>query len=183
MSTPSGAFVFSALLLAGFCAGAQTEYQTQVKTWQKTRDDLKQRARKALAGEAARDKAGDCPNADTTLAQRECLQAEDVKTQANYKAFTSALRAILASPYPEPPGAKPVSGPTGPEPTAAQRAVEFDRLEAAFQAYRELAQKAAYNEYAGGTLAPVAEMEASQELLRSHMRELARLYDNELSNR
>ncbi len=125
----------------------------------------------------------DCPNADTTLAAEQCLAAEIAKTQSNYAAFAGSIRAILALAYPTMPGQQPVSGPSGTPPSAGDRVAEFDRLEAESKRYREDAGTAAYNQYKGGTAAPVFEAETEQRLLRLHLQEMAFIYEAELSDR
>jgi hypothetical protein len=93
-----------------------------------------------------------CPDANTTRAEEECLSSDIQKTQSNYLAFTGAIRAMLALPYPAMPAEAPVSGPTGTPLTSGERVAEFDRLEAEAKAYREDAAKAAYDQYKSGTL-------------------------------
>ena len=108
---------------------------------------------------------------------------EITKTQSNYTAFAGSIRAMLALAYPTMPGQQPVSGPTGTPPSASERVAEFDRLEAQSKRYREDAARAAYNQYKGGTEAPVFASEAEQRLLRLHLQELAFIYEAELANR
>lgn len=116
-------------------------------------------ARAALAAERAREKAGQCQTANNTLAEEDCLHSEMDKTQGNYAAFVKAIRQQLSG----------------------ERAAEFDQLESQSKQYRENASKAAFNEYAGGTLAPVFALEAEQKLLRLHMEEIAFVYGEQLS--
>ena len=94
----------------------------------------------------------------------------------NYAAFAGALRAMLADPYPQTPAEQQGSGPEGTPLSAAEQVAEFDRLEAQAKAYRLAAAKAAFDQYKGGSLAPVFSGEASQKLLRLHMEELAFVY-------
>jgi hypothetical protein len=162
------------------CAGLALA-QTPASTLQR-RNELRAAAQTALNAETTREKAGDCPDATTTRAQEECLDAEMRKTELNYAAFASAIRAMLALADPAIPGQPPVSGPTGIPLTAEQRLAEFDRLEAESKAYREAAAKVAFDQYKGGTLAPVFSLEAAQKLLRLHLQEMAFVYGNELSN-
>jgi hypothetical protein len=160
------------------CAGLALA-QTPASTLQR-RNELRAAAQTALNAEEAREKAGDCPDATTTRAQEECLNGEMRKTEANYAAFASAIRAMLDLSYAG--SAQPISGPTGIPLTPEQRVAEFDRLEAESKAYRESAVKAAFDQYKGGTLAPVFSLEAAQKLLRLHLQEMAFVYGNELSN-
>jgi hypothetical protein len=160
------------------CAGLALA-QTPASTVQR-RDELRTAAQTALNAEMAREKAGDCPDATTTRAQEECLGAEMRKTDASYAAFASAIRAMLGLSYST--STQPSSGPTGIPLTPEQRVAEFDRLEAESKAYREAAAKVAFDQYKGGTLAPVFSLEAAQKLLRLHLQEMAFVYGNELSN-
>ncbi len=161
---------------------AQAPPPPQIANWQNQRANLRKQAQTALAAESARESTGDCPDANTTRAQEQCLTAEHTKTEANYAVFVQAIRSMLALAYPTPPGQKPISGPSGTPLTSDELLAEFDRLEAESKQYREHATKAAYDQYKGGTLAPVFSMEATQKLLRLHMHEIAFLYGNLLSN-
>jgi hypothetical protein len=158
----------------------QKQYQADVALWLTHRNELRTQAQNARNAEMAREKAGDCPNANTTRAQEECLAAEGRKTQANYAAFATAIRAMLALSYPTQagePAALPETPPTG------ERAAEFDRLEAESKAYRDDAVKAARDQFTGGTLAPVFALEAAQKLLRLHLQEMGFIYGEELTDR
>ncbi len=161
----------------------QVAYQQASAAWLVQYNALRQQAQAPYNQEMAREKAGDCPNADSTRAEEECLGHEITLTQANYAAVTTALRALLGLEHPTMPGEQPAFGPTGTPPTSQQRVAEFDRLEAASAAYRKLAATAAYNEYKGGSLAPVFAAQAEQRLTRSHLEELAFVYETEFSNR
>jgi hypothetical protein len=163
------------------CAGLALA-QTPASTPLAQSNALRIAAQNALDVEMARAKTADCPDASTTRAQEECLSAEMQKTQGNYAAFAGAIRAMLGLSYATTPGEQPVLGPTGTPLTPEQRVAEFDRLEAESKAYRETAAKAAYDQYKGGTLAPVFSLEATLKLLRLHLQEMAFLYGEELSN-
>jgi hypothetical protein len=89
---------------------------------------------------------------------------------------------MLALAYPTMPGDQPVSGPTGTPLTSTERVTEFDQLEAQSKRFRDDGVRAAYDQYKGGTLAPVFAAEAGQRLLRLHLQELAFIYGEELSN-
>jgi hypothetical protein len=161
----------------------QRQYQAESAQWLKQYLALRAKAQAALAAEMAREKAGDCPDADSTRVAEECLSSEIDKTQANYTAFVNAIRAMLTLAPPAMSGEVASPGPTGMPLTANERVAEFDQLEAQSKRYREDAARAAYNQYKGGTHAPVFEAEAEQRLLRLHLQELAFIYDAELSNR
>jgi hypothetical protein len=89
---------------------------------------------------------------------------------------------MLSLSYPTMPGALPTLGPTGTPPTAAESVAEFDRLEAESSQYRQHAVTAAYNQFKGGSEAPVFAQEAEQRLLRLHLQALAFVYGELLSN-
>ncbi|HTC74744.1 MAG TPA: hypothetical protein VK684_04165 [Edaphobacter sp.] len=161
----------------------QQRYQAETAQWLKQSLALRIQAQAALAEETAREKAGDCPNADTTLATEQCLTEEITKTQSNYLTFVSSIRAMLALAHPTMPGEQPGSGPTAIPPSASERVAEFEQLEVHSKQYRGEATRAAYNQYKGGTLAPVFAAQATQRLLRLHIQELAFIYEAELENR
>lgn len=160
----------------------QVRYRTQIEEWRTARQELRAKANAALEAEMARERTGDCPNAVSTRAAEECLNAEIATTEKNYLAFTSALRAMLALPYPASSGQQPIAGPTGTPPTSAELTAQFDRIENESKKYRDLCVNAAYNQFKGGTEAPVFALEAQQRLLRLHLHELSFLYTDELSN-
>ena len=61
--------------------------------------------------------------------------------------------------------------------STSEQVAEFDQLQRDWQQYEQTALSAAYDQFKSGTEAPAAEGEASQALLRSHMHEIAFLYD------
>jgi uncharacterized protein YecT (DUF1311 family) len=62
----------------------------------------------------------------------------------------------------------------------AQYAAEFDGLEKAWQQFRELACKAAFHQFNGGTGAPSFQIQCELKLARDHMRELDLIYGSDL---
>jgi lysophospholipase L1-like esterase len=159
----------------------QKDFQAEMAQYLSQHEALSAKAQAALEAEMDREKKGDCPDARTTFAVEQCLSTEIEKTQANYAIFAGAIRAMLALSVPTMPGEPPSIGPTGASPTATEDANEFDQLEAESKQYRDHAAAAAYNQYRGGTEAPVAE--AQQRLLRLHFQEVAFIYESLLSNR
>jgi hypothetical protein len=160
----------------------QQHFQSEIANWISQCSVLRDKAQAALDSEIAREKIGDCPNAASTRAAEECLTTEMEKTQANYTAFANSLRTMLGLAYPTMPGDQPASGPTGMPLTPTERVAEFDQLEAQSKHFRDDGVRAAYNQYKGGTLAPVFAAEAGQRLLRLHLQEFAFIYGEELSN-
>ena len=109
-------------------------------------------------------------------AKQICLEKASKVTDANYATFTGAIREILALVDPD----SPESGPTGMPPMADESVQEFDALQSTWEQYRKIATDAAYDEYKGGTYAPVFDEEVDQKLIRAHMRELDYIYDGAL---
>jgi|ERR1700722_8283573 len=154
----------------------QQEYQSKFQNYLAQRRALQQRAAKAFNAESSRDKAGDCKNANNTRDIEICLQKESEITAKNYSSFTEAIRDLLRLAPPE-SHQPPTSGPTGTPLDAEASTKEFDNLQTAWQQYRKIGTATAYDQYKGGTAAPVFSMEADQELMRAHMRELNFIYD------
>lgn len=161
----------------------QKVFQSEMSQYRSQREAWRLKARAALNAEMDREKRGDCRAAQSTVAVEQCLSTEIKSTQENYTVFAKAIRAMLALSVPTMSGQSPSSGPTGTPATPNDNVTEFDKLEAESKQYREHATTAAYNQYKGGTAAPVAEAEAEQRLLRLHLQEIAFLYDALLQNR
>lgn len=153
----------------------QQEYQQQFQVFLKQRQALQAQAQKAFNDEMGREKNDPCNAQASTVGAEECLSRESKLTDSNYTAFTSSIRAILALKAPQ-IGPAPVSGPTGTPLTSEELVKEFDKLESAWQQYRDLVPGTAYDQYKGGTLAPVFDGECGQQVVRSHMRELNQIY-------
>ncbi len=155
----------------------QQELQKKFKSYLAQRKELQKQAAKAFDAEAVRTKVGDCKTPSNTRHSETCLDKESEITEKNYSAFTGAIRELLVLTSPD--SAQPAaSGPTGTPPSTEERIRELDNLETAWQQYRKIGTTAAFSQYKGGTHAPVFSMEASQELVRSHMRELNFIYDD-----
>jgi uncharacterized protein YecT (DUF1311 family) len=183
--------LFSAMIIPGSLTGQnsarpkkvltpeQQEFQRKVASYMIQRKALQEQAAKAFDAETAREKAGDCKNVGTTRDVETCLGKETEITETNYSAFTGAIRELLSLSYPEFSGPA-ASIPTEAPPTAEDLVKEFDALQTAWQQYRKLGTNAEYNQYKDGRLAPVLSATMSQELVRSHMRELRSIYDGPL---
>lgn len=154
----------------------QQELQKRFKSYRAQREALQMEAAKAFDAEAARGKSGDCKNASDTRGVEICLAKEGEITEANYSAFTRAIRELLNLAYPS-SNQPATSGPTGTPPDTDDLTREFDNLQIAWQQYRKIGTSTGYDQYKGGTLAPVFSIEVDQELVRSHMRELSFIYD------
>jgi uncharacterized protein YecT (DUF1311 family) len=157
----------------------QQEFQRKVASFMVQRKALQEQAAKAFDAETARGKTGDCKNAGTTLDVEACLAKEMEITETNYSAFTGAIRKLLSVTYPE--FSQQASSARTRMPTDAEDLVkEFDALQSAWEQYRKIGTTAAYNQYKGGSIAPVSSAMTDQELVRSHMRELNSIYDGPL---
>ncbi|HEY4838484.1 MAG TPA: hypothetical protein VIH72_07760 [Candidatus Acidoferrales bacterium] len=184
------ALVFSALIIPGQLTGQDTtqpenaptpeqELQRKISSYMFQREALQKKAAKAFDAETAREKAGDCKDARTTRDIEICLEKESEITETNYSEFTGGIRELLSLGYPE--TAEPAAaGPTGTPPTTEDLVKEFDALQSTWQQYRKIGTTAAYNQYKGGSIAPVSSAMMGQELVRSHMRELSSIYDGSL---
>lgn len=140
---------------------------------------LRAQAKKAFDAEMAREKAGDCPAAKTTIEFNVCYNEAIKITDQNLKIYEEAIRGILELKFPSVPG-ELTYGPSGPILTPEQEAAEFDHSEQLWHAYLEAATTSARHQFGGGTGAPGFEMETHLRLVRSHMRELDNMYGNAL---
>lgn len=157
----------------------QQAYQEELKRVRAERDRLRAAAKQAFDGEMAREKAGDCPAAQTTYDFNMCYSKQNAITGENYKAYTGAVRALLGLKYPLAPGVKegPLPpGPAGPQLTPEENVTEFDKTESLWAAYKEAECTVAFHQFGGGTGGPSAEMECRLRLMRSHMRDLDSIY-------
>jgi hypothetical protein len=181
---PVFGFLFSVMLVP-FISGLQAQSPRgassrspsalQTESYLATRTRLSSAAKTAFILEMAREKAGDCKDASSTLDAVTCFAKEGQITTSNYEAMTRNLRALLALADADAPAS--VVGPTGEALTPAQQAAEFDRLQENWDVYRKTVQSAAYDQFKGGTAAPVSNALADQMVVRSHMQELAAIYD------
>lgn len=135
-------------------------------------EKFKQSGRKAYSGEEAREKAGICPNVMNTLEINQCLQKEVQITMENYRAYTSALRAVevLASPY------ERASGDISGTASVTSLAKAFDKAESAWHHYYKSQCSAAYEAYRDGTIALSMELTCRLQLIRDRMHELEAIY-------
>jgi predicted aminopeptidase len=130
--------------------------------------------------EMSREKSGDCKDASSTHDAVICLGKQGQITTENYEAMTRSLRALLA--LSDADAVTATAGPTGKALTPAQQAAEFDGLQQNWDVYRKTVQSAAYDQFEGGTEAPISNALADQMVMRSHMKELASIYDFILGN-
>jgi uncharacterized protein YecT (DUF1311 family) len=159
----------------------QLAYQQAIKEYNAKSKELRAAAIAAYNAELAREKAPECPDADNTRDINMCLGHEVELTEANYKAFTTALRGMLALPEPAVPGAPtPYMGPTGPEGTPATNTAAFDAAESAWQAYAKAECSAMDTLWRGGTIVNSIVAECELRMARARMHELDNAYDMQL---
>jgi len=125
----------------------------------------------------AREKAGDCPDARTTMAMNQCYGGAIESSEVNYRTYVADLRAMLA----QGPDSS-TNGPTGRSLTRQEFLTRFDQEEAAWQKYREAMLSGADGLYRGGTIVNVMSATCNLMLLRSHMRELVAVYGEYFSH-
>lgn len=92
---------------------ASTEQKPEWKTYYARLDSFRSRGTAALEAELAREKAGDCPNAQSTYEINMCLTAEMKTTQSNYEAYVRAIGGLLRAPTPSSVPANPKDPSTG----------------------------------------------------------------------
>jgi uncharacterized protein YecT (DUF1311 family) len=155
----------------------QVAFQQALKDYNAQMDKLRATALGAYSAEMAREKVPECPDAGTTYAINMCLVHEGEITDANYKTFTRAVRAMLALPGPAVPGLPmPVIGPSGPEGTPATNTAAFDKAEAAWQTYARAECDAVDTYWRGGTIVNAMDGECGLRLSRARMKEADDLY-------
>jgi uncharacterized protein YecT (DUF1311 family) len=155
----------------------QIIYQAQMKTYSAEIARLRDVANSAYSAEIAREKAGDCPNVATTYDINMCLSHEEEITEANYKAFITAFRAILALPQPTIPGVKyPILGPSGPEATPETDTAAFDAAESAWHTYATAECNAVDTDWRGGTIVNSMVGQCNLRMARARLHELDTAY-------
>lgn len=153
-------------------------YWRQLREYEAKRPLLQARAKKIFDAEMARAKAGDCTGPASTYDTDVCYEKQVGITDQNLKQYEKIIRELISS-APDTPGG-PRRGPSGPSLTSAQSTDEFDNMERVWYQYRTVACRAARAEVAGGTAAPMYQMQCRIDLDRSHMRELDSIYWLEL---
>ena len=156
----------------------QLAYRQAAKEYRAKLDKLRADATAAYNAELVREKAPDCPDAQTTYDTNMCLGHEMDLTLANYQGFTTALRAMLSEPEPAMPGIPtPYIGPTGPAGTPATNTAAFDAAESAWQAYAKAECGAMDTFWRSGTIVNAIVGECDLRMARARMHELDSAYD------
>jgi uncharacterized protein YecT (DUF1311 family) len=153
----------------------QGDYQEQ------RRQRLQAQAKQIFDAEAERERSGDCTSSSTTAEFDNCFVQRLEQTGTNLGKFDGIIRQLqLGSPQIFGSASETTAGSAGPELMPAQYAAEFDGLEKAWQQFRELACKAAFHQFNGGTGAPSFQIQCELKLARDHMRELDLIYGSDL---
>jgi uncharacterized protein YecT (DUF1311 family) len=156
----------------------QAAYQAALKSYNAQADRLRARAKAALNAEVAREAVPPCPNAVVNVEIDNCMARENHITTANLKAFTAALRELLALPEPRIPGMTyPIRGPSGPEGTPATNTAAFDKTEAVWQPYAKAECDAEDVEWRGGTIVNFMDAKCELRQSRARLHELREAYD------
>ena len=158
----------------------QKAFQQEWKDWSAKHQALQAQAKQVYDAEMAREKAGDCPNAQTTYDFNICYGQQTKITDASLHSYEDIIRQLMI-PGPQFPGqSPPPPGPGGPSLTPDQLSAEFDHVEQLWQQYRDTACTAALHQFDGGTGGPSFEAECELKLMRNHMRELDMIYGSDL---
>ncbi|MGA3046850.1 MAG: lysozyme inhibitor LprI family protein [Terracidiphilus sp.] len=150
-----------------------------------TRQGLQAQAKQIFDAEMAREKAGDCNDAQTTYDFNVCFGKQGTTTDENLSSFERIVRELIA-PEPQLPAepatgtSQPVTAIAGPIFTPQQLAAEFDHVEQSWRQYRDTACAAAFHQFSGGSGGPSFELQCELKLARDHMRELDVIYGSDL---
>lgn len=156
----------------------QKEYQQQMKEYLAKIQSLQSQAKQIFDAEMAREKAGDCPDADGTLGLKFCLNKETVITDQNLKSYEELIRGQII-PEPKVPGAPAANtwGPVGPNLSDEELLAEFDRMEQSWRIYREAACTATLHRLHGAELGPYYGLTCELKMARDHMRLIDMFYN------
>jgi hypothetical protein len=155
---------------------AQQVYQQHYREVWAQQAVLRTQTKQAFDAEMAREKAGDCPSANTTYDVNICLGKEVDTTNQNLNTYEQALRGFLGLHYPTMPDQPPAPSVRTPE----QDVADFDHYEQLWHDYMDSACTAAFRHFDGGTGAPSADMGCHLLLIRSHLRDLDTIHDTML---
>lgn len=149
----------------------------QWNEWFTKRQQLQAQAKQVYGAEITREKAGDCPSAQTTYDFNVCYSRQLEITDAALASYENIIRQLISAP----PGQTPsTAGPAGPSLTPDQLRAEFERVELIWQNYRQTACTAAFHQFTGGTGGPSFQAECQLKLTRDHLQELNLIYGADL---
>ena len=159
----------------------QKGYQQQGREWMEGRHALQAQAKEIFEAEMAQEKAGDCPDANTTYDFNFCYGNVLTAADRHLKSFEQIIRDLQApSPHMAGTSEAPANGIAGPMLTPEQLTAEFDSVEQVWRQYRAAACAAAFHQFSGGTGGPSFEAQCELKLTRAHMRELDMIYGGDL---
>jgi hypothetical protein len=161
----------------------QRAYQQAVTTYNTQAEAFRAAAKAALFAESQREKDAICPAAMDIPQISDCIAHENALTTANYQAFTSALRSLLALPQPPAPGGSyPVQGISGPQAIPVSSVTPFDASESAWQPYAKAECSAVDSQWhsAGPSDVNIYVGECTLRHSRARMHELAGVYISNL---
>ncbi len=115
----------------------------------------------------AREKAGDCQQAQTTYDFNVCFGGSATAADQSLKQYEDAIRGLLSLNDPALAGQLPMQGPAGPQLKPEQLAAEFDQVEKNWHAHLDTASTAAFHQFGGGSGGPSFEMQTHLQLVRS----------------
>ena len=159
----------------------QRVYQQQGREWMQGHRTLQAKAKEIFEAEMAAEKAGDCPDANTTYDFNVCFGNVLAAADERLKSFEQVIRDLQApsrrmAGAPEPPA----NGLSSPVLTPEQLSTEFNSVEQLWRQYRTAACSAAFHQFGGGTGGPSFEAQCELKLTRDHMRELDMIYGGDL---
>jgi hypothetical protein len=146
---------------------------------------LQTQAKQVFDTEMAREKARDCPDAQSDYDFNLCYGKQLTITNQNLKRYEGFIRGLIAAP-PQVSGQPAVetnlsaNGIVGPVLSSPEFEREFERVEQSWEQYSEVACSAAFHQFGGGTGGPSFQLECKLKLARDHMRELNMIYGEEL---
>jgi uncharacterized protein YecT (DUF1311 family) len=164
------------LALAAVLSAQQPAPPPTAQQWFAGRQALQAQARQVFSAEMAREKAGDCAAAQSNYDFKVCYDRVFTLAGASLAAYERIIRDLQAPPPGTSPNASPGSGVEGRTLSPAQQLAAFDKLEASWRQYRDLACQAAWDQFDGGSGAPAFQSECQIRLTRDHLRELDMIY-------
>ena len=150
--------------------------QETYQQWETKYRSLQAQGKQVFDAEMAREKAGDCSDAQTTSDINTCFGKQLTITGQNLKSYEGIIQELLV-PSPQPGIEK--NGPKGRAGSnlmPAQQAAEFERVEQNWRQYSKTACAAAYHQFDGGSGAQSFGMQCELQLTRDYMRELHMIY-------
>ena len=159
----------------------QKVYQQQSRDWMERHRTLQVQAKEKFDAEMTAEKAGDCPDANTTYDFNTCFGNVLTAADRHLKSFEQIIRDLQApSPHMAGTSEAPANGIAGPMLTPEQLTAEFYSVEQVWRQYRAAACAAAFHQFSGGTGGPSFEAQCELKLTRAHMRELDMIYGGDL---